>query len=354
MVRRLLQTTLLIAFGAPALACSDSSDSPARSTEQVVASATPGSAGSGAGGSNGSSTGAAGMGAGSAGTTGAVTDLFPPSDHTAHPSAGCTGNAAPAVGGQTLMSGGQVGNYLITVPAGYDGTTPQALAFVFHGANNTEITCRGGGNCTGVQASMESKAITVYPRSFGNSWTDATREQNVTWFDDVLSFVEANYCVDERRVFAMGTSSGAHFSNILGCRRGDVLLAVAPGAGERLETTGCRGEVAALVIHGVDDTSVRFPLGEAARDYYAMANGCSNVTVPPIAEVHAEVRARRDAPPDPDAGVLPGIFRCADYQGCREGLPVRWCEHGEGGYDGSTHGYPVEGGSETWDFVSEL
>ncbi|MEY2931401.1 MAG: hypothetical protein RL033_2150 [Pseudomonadota bacterium] len=349
MVRRLLQTTLVIAFCAPALACSESSDSPTDSAEQVVASAQPGGAGSNGMGAAGASSSAVGMGSG--GTTGAVTDLFPPSDRTVHPSAGCNGNASPAVGGQTLMSGGQLGNYLITVPTGtspYDGNTPRALAFVFHGANNDEIACRGGGNCPGVQASMESKAITVYPKSFGTSWTDATRDQNVTWFDDLLSFVKTNYCVDEQNVFAMGTSSGAHFSNILGCRRGDVLRAIAPGAGERLETTGCRGEVAALVIHGVDDTSVPFPLGEAARDYYAMANGCSTETVPPIAEVHAEVRAARDAMTNP------GIFRCTDYQGCREGLSVRWCEHGEGGYNGTTHGYPVEGGGETWDFVSGL
>jgi hypothetical protein len=66
------------------------------------------------------------------------------------------------------------------------------------------------------------------------------------------------------------------------------------------------------------------------------------------------VRANRDAPEVPDAGPLPGIFRCADYQGCRPGLSVRWCEHSHGGYDGSTHGYPPEGGAESWDFLSEL
>jgi poly(3-hydroxybutyrate) depolymerase len=350
MVRRLLQTTLLIAFFAPALACSDSEDTPPATTPQGGSSST-GNAGSG-----GAAAGAAGMSTGGAGGMGgAITDIVPPGDQTARPSAGCNGNASAVQGGQTLTSGGQLGNYFITVPAAYDGTAPQPLIFVFHGANNNEIQCRGGGNCTGVQASIESNAVTVYPRSFGTSWTDATREQNVTWFDDLLAHVKANYCVDERRVIAMGTSSGAHFSNILGCRRGDQLLAIAPGAGERLETTNCRGEVAALVIHGVDDTSVPFNRGEAARDYYAMANGCSTTTVPPIAEVHAEVRAERDAPDNPDAGATPrGIMRCADYQGCRPGLPVRWCEHGVPGYDGSTHGYPAQGGPETWDFVSEL
>ncbi len=354
MARRLL-TSLLFALCAPALACSESEDTPeqlARTGGEAILE--PQGGASGAAGSSSENAGAAGSGSG--GMTGDVTDIVPPGERTVRPSAGCNGNAMPVQGGQTLMSGGQTGNYLITVPFDYDGSTPRALVFVFHGANNTDITCRSGGNCPGVQAAMERNAVTVYPRSFGTSWTDATRDQNVTWFDDLLAHVKANYCVDERRVLAMGTSSGAHFSNILGCRRGDQLLAIAPGAGERLETSGCRGEVAALVIHGVDDTSVPFSRGEAARDFYATANGCSSETVPSIADVHAEVRADRDAPPNPDAGPgeAPGILRCADYQGCRAGLPVRWCEHSVGGYDGSTHGYPPQGGAESWDFFSEL
>jgi poly(3-hydroxybutyrate) depolymerase len=250
---------------------------------------------------------------------------------------------------------------VISVPRSYDPNTPATVGFVFHGANNTEVSCFGGGNCAGVQMSMVDKAILVYPRSFGSSWTNETREQNVTWFDDLLSYVKANYCVDEHKVFVMGTSSGAHFSNILGCRRSDVLRAIAPGAGERLETTGCEAtRFAALVIHGIDDGTVAgqgvpFAKGEEARDFYAQRNNCSTETVPPIAQIHAEVRMLRDAAiTATPRGSTAGIFRCADYQGCDQGLPVRWCEHGEDGYDNTTHGYPLEGGATTWDFVNAL
>src|SRR5262249_914741 len=128
----------------------------------------------------------------------------------------------------------------------------------------------------------------------------------------------------------------------------------------RLEKENCKGKFAALVIHGIDDdsTGVPFPLGVEARDFYAQANGCSTETVPPLAEIHADVRARRDAAlAAAAAGQIrdtSGIFRCADYQGCDEGLPVRWCEHGEDGYSRTTHGYPLEGGPTTWDFVAPL
>jgi poly(3-hydroxybutyrate) depolymerase len=260
----------------------------------------------------------------------------------------------PALGQQTLVTGGQEGHYLVSLPSSYDPNTPSAVGFVFHGANNTELTCFGNGNCPGVQQALSPKSIVVYPRSFGTSWTAETRDQNVAWFDDLLAYVKANYCVDEHKVYVLGTSSGAHFSNILGCRRGDELRAIAPGAGERMEKTGCRGEFAALVIHGIDDmNSVPFRFGEEARDFYAQANGCSTETVPPLAGMHAEVRSLRDSAKQSGMSTA-GIFRCVDYQGCREGLPVRWCEHGEDGYDGTTHGYPLEGGATTWDFVSQL
>ena len=286
---------------------------------------------------------------------------FSPADRSVHRSTGCGSGETPVTGPQTLTTGGQEGNYVISLPHGYDPNTPATVGFVFHGANNTEVSCFGGGNCAGVQMSMVDKAILVYPRSFGTSWTNETREQNVAWFDDLLSHVKANYCVDEHKVFVMGTSSGAHFSNILGCRRSDVLRAIAPGAGERLETTGCETtRFAALVIHGIDDGTVAgqgvpFVKGEEARDFYAKQNNCSTETVPPIAQIHAEVRMLRDAAINATPrGSTAGIFRCADYQGCDDGLPVRWCEHGEDGYDTTTHGYPLEGGSTTWDFVSAL
>lgn len=270
-----------------------------------------------------------------------------PEDRSARPSPGCSGgSASPPVGVLKLPTGGAMGDYILTVPAMYDPTVPQSLAFVFHGADNTPATCRGGGNCSGVQGALEGHSIVIYMKSFGSSWTDAGREQNVTFFDDMLAYAEQTYCVDERRVYALGTSSGAHFTNILACRRGDKLLAAIPGAGERLEKTGCVGRVAALVIHGVDDSHVPFTAGEEARDYYAQQNGCTTETVPALSTVHTDVRAARDA--------AMSTHGCVDYQGCRDGLPVRWCEHSEPGYDNTTHGWPGFGGQETWDFVNAL
>jgi hypothetical protein len=110
-------------------------------------------------------------------------------------------------------------------------------------------------------------------------------------------------------------------------------------AGYLPETQGCVDSVAALVIHGVDDN---LEVGATARDFWRERNGCSEKTVPPIPEIHTAVVAE------------PESHGCAVYQGCDPGLPVTWCEHSEGGYDGSTHGWPLFGGDEIWSFVSTL
>lgn len=190
---------------------------------------------------------------------------------------------------------------------------------------------------------MGEEAVLIYMKSTGEGWEqDEVREQNVDFFEAVLDSVRSEACIDESRVFVAGTSSGAHFSNILGCRFGEQLLAIAPVAGY-LPENDCVGQVAAVVIHGVDDS---LETGETARDFWLSENSCSATTTPDLAAAHQQVRDARDTDVEIEA--------CVDYQGCDEGFPVRWCEHSYGGYDDSTHGWPPTGGQMIWDFVSQF
>jgi poly(3-hydroxybutyrate) depolymerase len=248
--------------------------------------------------------------------------------------------ANPPSGMLTIDVGGQSGQYLVSLPPTYDPSKPYPLGFAFHGSGRTGPDCQAG-DCAGFQSVMGDKAVLVYMTALnGPGWDDF--DLNSTFFSAVLDRVLATTCIDTGRVFAAGTSSGAHFTNVIGCRFGDRLLAIAPVAGYLPQKTGCVGNVAALVIHGVFDSHVPFSDGEEARDFWHAQNHCSDTTVPPIADIHASVVA------------TPESHGCADYQGCDAGLPVTWCEHSEGGYDGSTHGWPLFGGQRIWDFVSAL
>jgi len=253
-------------------------------------------------------------------------------------SAGC-GSADPATGERTVTVTAGEGAYIVSLPSDYDPTTAYPLGFGFHGAGRTHAQCQSG-DCRGFQSVMQDESILVYIKSFTDGWPypASVRDDNVELFEAVLDILEAEYCVDQNRIFVAGTSSGASFSNVLACRFGDRLLAAVPVAGGLPERDGCVGRVAALVIHGVDDYHVEFSAGEAARDFFISQNGCTSEAVPDVADLHGRVVMNRES------------HECADYQGC-EGPPVRWCEHSEGGYDGSTHGWPDFGGQEIWDFV---
>ena len=257
-------------------------------------------------------------------------------------SPGC-GNGAPPSGSLMMDVDGQPGEYIVSLPPNYDPDTPYPLGFGFHGRNRTGPNCQDG-DCAGFQDAMGDQAVLVYMTSMGGTgWEgDGERELNVSFFEQVLAQVTSEACIDESRIFAAGTSSGAHFTNILGCRFGDRLLAIAPVAGYLPETEGCVGQAAALVIHGYADPHVQVSAGETARDFWRDRNGCTMETDVPLAEVRMSVET------------TPESRACAAYLGCDRGLPVVWCEHSEGGYDGSTHGWPLFGGQEIWEFVQGL
>lgn len=254
-------------------------------------------------------------------------------------------------GERGLEIAGYDGRYYVRIPFPYDPSTRYPLGFAFHGSNRNHFNCHEG-DCYGFQSELGQHAVLVYMQSLRTppdaeegGWNDAL-DDNVAFFEAVLEAMKSDFCIDETRVFVAGTSSGAIFSNVLACRLGDRLLAAAPVAGS-LPESDCKGTPAILAIHGVDDPHVPFADGEAARDFFAARSGCSASTEPPLETVHAEIRAKRDADPSVEATA------CADYQDCTA-APVRWCEHSYGGYDGSTHGWPPDGGQLIWDFIQSL
>lgn len=350
------------------VACTEQPDTAGSSTGGAsgaagsAASGSPGAAGSAAGqaGSNGgggtAGTGGAGAEAGQGGSAGGAPGASGSGGGAAGPkaSAGC-GKAPGPTGERQMAVDARTGLYIVSLPGDYDDAKPYPLGFGFHGRNRNHRNCQAG-DCTGFQGAMGDEAVLVYMQSLrepldaeNSGWeSNAEREDNARFFELVLSELKESYCVDEQRVFVAGTSSGGSFANLLACRYGDQLLAVAPVSGGLPESQNCRGAPAAIVIHGIDDPHVPFSAGEAARESYLQRSGCSDTTAPPLSQMHGDIRGKRDAqPPVEDAG-------CVDYQGCAAGSPLRWCEHSYGGYDGSTHGWPPVGGQMIWDFVKAL
>jgi polyhydroxybutyrate depolymerase len=254
--------------------------------------------------------------------------------------AGC-GNASPVVGDRTITVGEDTTRYVVSVPPGYDPEVQYPLGFAFHGAGRTHLDCQNG-DCIGFQAELAEDAILVYQRSITPAWSDmGARDRNAALFEAVLDTMEAEYCVDKERVFVAGTSAGATFANVVACRFGERLLAAIPVAGSIEAGADCTRPVSALVIHGARDTHLPIGYGIEARDFYAVANGCTMIEGD-VGAFHDRVLS------------MPEGHECTDFVGCAGGSRVRWCEHNEGGYDGSTHGWPAFGGLEISEFLSSL
>jgi polyhydroxybutyrate depolymerase len=268
-------------------------------------------------------------------------------------SKGC-GKPAGPVGERQLAVGSQTGLYIVSLPKAYDPAKAYPLGFAFHGRTRSHKDCQDT-DCGGFQSVMSEQAVLVYMQSLrepgdtGSGWEKPEeRAGNLQFFEQVLGQIEAEYCVDEQRVFLAGTSSGGNFANLLGCLQGDRFLVIAPVSGSLKDPPTCVGAPAALVIHGIDDSHVTFDRGEQARENYRLRSGCSEVSRPAISEMHAGVRSARDQKPSLET------LACVDYAGCTKGSPLRWCEHSYGGWDNSTHGWPPTGGQVIWDFIKGL
>ncbi len=279
-------------------------------------------------GSGGGSGGAASAGtSGSAGSAGGGAALGP---NVPVPSAGC-GKPAPETPAQfvkhSLMSSGVSRDFFAYLPTGYDSKKPYPTIFAFE-------PCGGSGNpSTNVPIQNESKnrAIIISPQAKGNCYENQIRNSpDVTLFDDTLKYAEANYCVDQSRVFAMGYSAGSWMSIILGCERANVVRAhaqvsgglpmfIRPGA-------DCTGNMPALLIHDATDPTNTINGGIAARDRLLRVDRCGASTEP--------------------WGPTP----CVAYRGCKVGFPVVWCETTGNGHGRQDNLAPAA----IWQFFSQF
>jgi polyhydroxybutyrate depolymerase len=116
-------------------------------------------------------------------------------------------------------------------------------------------------------ASDQKGFIAIYPYGVASSW-NAGQCCGTAWVDAVddvgflkklLAQIEADYCIDERRVYATGMSNGGFLSHRLGCEMADVFAAIAPVAGV-LGLPECKPTrpVPVIEFHGTSDPLVPY------------------------------------------------------------------------------------------------
>ena len=354
---KVLGSVLVGATLATVFACSAESPTPSDGTAGMAATgagsggapAAVGGAGAAAGGASvagasstagagGSSAGAGGSSTGGAATGGAAgVGGQGGAGHTVVASAGC-GKANPVKGSRTIMTGGQSAMFNVNLPDNYAASTPMPLGFGFHGFNNGACGPTGG-ECRGF---AQLPAVTVYMKSIGAGWEQSeVLEKNITFFQDVLKLMKAEYCIDESRVFVAGVSSGGQFIEYLSCRFGDTLWQTTAVSASVVNAakTNCKGTPPVLVIHGVTDQAGNY--GQGVAEMFAARNGCSGTPPAGLAQAKTDMMAAFNA--------KKAEHVCLDWASCTAN-PVRYCISSQITYSGLTHGWPEVGGTLIGDF----
>lgn len=261
--------------------------------------------------SSGTQTGGGGSGQGGEGGA----PLKSPEQYDLGTSAGCGVDATSGLDTLSVSVAGKNRTYLRLVPNGYDKTEPHGLVVVLHGSGGSGQTAHDKFK---LQNQGAGQFIFLYPDALPAQggeprWDTAMDSEDYAFFDAIVQTAEQELCVDRDRLFVTGFSLGARFTSMLGCYRGDVIRAIAPGAPGMnanslplVAETGaghCRGEVGAWVFWGTQDVDHQEG-AELVRDYYSETDGCAPTRTP-----------------------LASPAGCEAYDDCNPASPVVWCTY---------------------------
>jgi polyhydroxybutyrate depolymerase len=246
----------------------------------------------------------------------------------ARPSAGCQGATGRyPVGRRTaqLTVGGSLRSFLIHVPRGHTSARPAPLLLLLHGGLGTGEQLEG--SALFAEVAERETVVTVYPDGLSRSWNagrccgpPAQQDlDDVGFIAGLLDHLEAELCLDRRRIYASGMSNGAMLSHRLGCELGDRFAAIAPVAGTDM-TSNCtpRRPIPVMQIHGTRDQHVPWEGG----------NGCGIAGVPMTgvpATVTGWLMRNGCTPTAPALMFEQGDGRCERQGTCPAGADVVLC-----------------------------
>ncbi len=167
--------------------------------------------------------------------------------------------------------------YELVVPKTYDSARPYRLVLAFHGSGWNGSAFIGQ---LGFESETGDDAILVYPDAVvrhiwgTESATHWGRVDDLPFVDALVARLKSTLCIDERRIFAVGWSSGGYFANQLGCVRPNLVRAIVSLSGGGPEQATCTEPVPTFLHHAQDDRSVYVSEGRKSRDSWYATNGC--------------------------------------------------------------------------------
>lgn len=249
------------------------------------------------------------------------------------------GDARAATGARKAISvDGFLRSYIVHVPSGYSPSRPTPVVLVLHGRNLTGEDMVG---ITGFNQEADSGGfLAVYPTS-PTAWKG---RREVTFIQQVLDALEADYNVDRARVFVAGVSAGGVFAYRLACSLEGRVAAVSVVAGiDPTVLCGLTRPISVLHIHGTADDVILYD---------------GSGFVPSVSEVIARWRGRDGCIGAPNVTVSsPNGTRVTKESAtpCRQGSEVTLYTVQDGphtwfGFEDSGPGAAVDATSLSWQF----
>lgn len=280
-------------------------------------------------GSGGFSESSGGTGGGTdAGSGGVSADPFAelpsPGCGSEPPDPDAIGSPSDAYSIATTTTEGEIERtYYVELPEDYDKDTAYRVVYTGRG-------CGGDDGRSGIwHYNDEGPIIQIYleaePGFSGNNcFDDHGGDESIEfdYFEKVHEAVRQSLCIDERRVFASGSSSGSWLSNLLACKyAGDILRGTATHTGG-LPDGDCNDQpFAGLWLHDLNDPSNNYQGTVDAIERAIEVNGCDTTF---------------DAERDPY--VVQGATgdqsdSCEMFRGCPDEYPIVLCT-----LNGTAHG----------------
>jgi polyhydroxybutyrate depolymerase len=225
-----------------------------------------------------------------------------------------------------LSHAGAERTFILHLPSNYDPTRPWPLVFNFHGRTPSFL-----GKASALQNNVSmlsdkgqaSGFVVVNPQGLSNAggeqtWnggdccSDDPSRDDVGFVDALLDRLEAELCIDSKRIYAAGLSNGGYLSHRLACERAERFAAIAPVASSnRMPSCNPTRAISVISFNGTSDALVGYASAVASNDAWVSRNGCTSTPVETFSN---------------------GDSRCDSYAGCTDGGEIVLCTVDEGGH----------------------
>jgi polyhydroxybutyrate depolymerase len=255
----------------------------------------------------------------------------------AGPPAAVTCPTAPLQPGDSngsLQFGGTARSYILHVPTGYTGKTPIPLVVDYHPILATNTFEEGN---SGYKALGDTEGFAVvFPQGIDDAWnigpccTTSRTVDDLGFSRAVVQAIQAEVCVDPKRIYAVGYSMGGGMAHYLGCNAADLFASIAPAAFDLLEASEepCSPSrpITEITFRGTADPIVPYDGGPS------MPPNGLNVT---IHFLGAEATFQKWAQLDGCTGSpsAPDTNGCSTYAQCQDGVEATLCTKQGGGHD---------------------